>query len=102
MQPIEEAHFQRRLDGERLPMKWKSEDERLFVVLIHRMGNYDLRAAEYGLPPVPNGTSDALVFWILMTQCALLSCASLELTPQSFGAPPGFGPQGVAIGDWRR
>ena len=55
------------------------------------------------LPPVPNaGTADALIFWILMCQCALLSHAGLNLTPQNFGAPPGFGANGIAIGDWRR
>lgn len=55
------------------------------------------------LPPMPNaGNTDALIFWVLMAQGALLSHAGIQLTPQSFGAPPGFGPSGIAIGDWRR
>jgi hypothetical protein len=43
------------------------------------------------LPPLPaNGSTDDITWWLLCTQCELLRCANLTLSPQSFGAPVGF------------
>ena len=43
------------------------------------------------IPPLPAaGTSDAIIWWLLCTQCELIRYSGLQLTPQSFGAPPGF------------
>lgn len=43
------------------------------------------------LPPLPlSGSNDAIVSWLLNAQCAICNYAGHRLTPQSFGAPPGF------------
>ena len=44
------------------------------------------------VPPLPlAGPIDATIMWLLLTQCAVCSYAGFNLTPQSFGAPPGYG-----------
>ena len=43
------------------------------------------------IPPLPAaGTSDQLTWWLLCTQCELIKYSGCQLTPQQFGAPPGF------------
>ena len=44
------------------------------------------------IPPLPmSGPIEGCVMWLLQTQCAVCSYAGFVLTPQSFGAPPGYG-----------
>ena len=44
------------------------------------------------VPPLPlSGPIDATIMWLLLTQCTICSYAGFDLTPQSFGAPHGYG-----------
>ena len=82
------------LDGKTLPLmsfgqlehKDKKQAKMAATALRDQVGGFaDL------LPPLPSaGTSDEIVWWLLCTQCELIKYAGLQLTPASFGAPPGF------------
>jgi len=44
------------------------------------------------IPPLKlTGSTDGVILWLLHAQCAVCSYAGFRLTPQSFGAPPGYG-----------
>ena len=52
------------------------------------------------LPPLPSaGSADEMIWWLLCTQCELIKYTGLQLTPSSFGAPPGF--NGISPGKGR-